>query len=216
MLLAARLFGGHVRIGAQAAAALVHDFFFGHRQSKVGHVYLFVAIEQNVARFDVAMEEVLAMGVMQGIGRLGDHGRCQRKRYRPLRDALQEALTLDVLVNQEAPALGVADVVERHDMRVIEAGNIAGLAQKGFTSVNRREALRARHLDGDLPLGPIVDAEEHCPEPAATEAAAHGVATDTLGQRRHTDLEEQLYPVRLFGEPPHVVPGGRFLAGRLA
>jgi hypothetical protein len=49
-------------------AVLLHQL----REAKVGQVRLAVGVEQDVARLDVAMEDAVLMGVIDGAGDGGD------------------------------------------------------------------------------------------------------------------------------------------------
>ncbi len=83
MTLAAGLLGTHVVGGAHDVRALA-DVFFLESQPEVGQTGDAAGVDQDVGRLDVAMEQVVGMGVMQGVGQGGDQ---LRRRGEAIADA---------------------------------------------------------------------------------------------------------------------------------
>ena len=137
--LAAGLLGAHVggRAGEPGALAVVLVL---ERQPEVGHPGLVRGVDQDIGGLDVAVDQAPRMSVVQ---RLGDDRR-QLGRLAERRPALPQPLgqvaALDELRDHVAEAVvGPAHVVDRHDVRVVELGQGAGLGQ---VEPRRRRARR--------------------------------------------------------------------------
>jgi len=61
-----------------------------------------VIVEQNVARFDVPVDEALLVGVVQGVGNLGHEPSSVSRRHQLPMNQIGEAPTLDILRHEEA------------------------------------------------------------------------------------------------------------------
>ena len=86
--------------------------------------------EQDVLGLDVAMDDAAAVGVVQ---RLGDLAREQQRlgnRKRPSEQPLAERLALDEGHHRVEQARGLARVDQRKDVRVLELGGDADLAEE--------------------------------------------------------------------------------------
>jgi hypothetical protein len=87
-------------------------------------------IDKDVRRFHVAMHEALRVGRVERVGDL----RHDRQRARRLQCALApeerlEVGALDVAHRDEEPPVGLACLVDRHDIGVVEARRDARLAE---------------------------------------------------------------------------------------
>ncbi len=79
--------------------------------------------------------------------------------------------------------VGAADIVDRHDVRVVEVGDGAGFGQIGFGVFGASHQLGVRHLDGDEPLQLVVVGEVDEAEAALAQDFLDAVATDVLRLR---------------------------------
>ena len=132
MPFATGLFGTHVG-GRPGVAWPLADVLFPQGQPEIGHERLAALVEQDVARLDVPMHQPLLVGVVQRLG----HRRHQFDRFVERQPGLLEPRgevgAFDVLRDDETgELLGAADIVDRHDVGVIEVGDGAGFGQVGF------------------------------------------------------------------------------------
>src|SRR5438093_1089182 len=106
-------------------------------------------LEQDVLRLDVAMQDVVAVGVVQGIRHLG--GDVQRVLERELALAVQAAaqrFPLYVGHHVVQQAVGFPGVVQWQDVWMGEAGGDVDLAQEAIRPQARGQ-VGAEHLEGD-------------------------------------------------------------------
>ena len=98
-------------------------------------------------------------------------------------DVLGEVAALDELGDDVAPpVLRGADIEDRDDVRVVQAGQDAGLGQVRLDIFGRRSALLVRHLDGDGAMQLLIVGQIDPPEPACTQEPLDPIATDLLRQ----------------------------------
>ena len=125
----------------------------GSRHAEVGDERVAVPREQQVLRLDVAVDHVLAVGVLEGLGRLaGDAERILQRQLPLPPKAVPQALALDVRHGEPEPAGGLAGVEDREDVRVLEPGGEPDLALEPLRAHGGGE-LRVEHLQG---YGPVV------------------------------------------------------------
>jgi hypothetical protein len=200
------LFGGHVRrradhraglgdVGRQRAGPgrvdrargrhhrrLGADLVGGPGHAEVGHRDPARAIDEHVARLDVAMDQAGGVGGRQPAPGL-DVEAHDLIPARPLAgQVLAERRPLDELHRQEHPARGLADLVDRDDVRVRQLGQGLGLADQpgrgvgaagpGLENLDRHPAVEvwivgrvdlAHAASADLPLDH--EAADHRPRP---------------------------------------------------
>ena len=88
-------------------------------------------VEQNVGRFDVAVNHVAAVGVAQRVRHLArDLERLGAPELPFTQQALAQRLTLDVGHDIVKQPIGLIGVVERQDVRVVEPGGDLDLAEE--------------------------------------------------------------------------------------
>ncbi len=133
-------------------------------------------LEQDVLGLDVAMDDVVAMGVIERLGHLMRdlHGIDHRQPVVP-GEAQPERIVLDERHNVEQQPAGLAVVVQLEDVGVLQAGGDLDLAQKALGTEGRAQ-LGAQHFDGDPALEAQVVGEKDHGHPAAANLALHGVA----------------------------------------
>ena len=158
------LLGGHVlgRAGPRPGLRHLAPGVDPLGQAEVGDMGLAVAIDQDVVGLQVAMQDAALMGMVHGAG---------DRRHQPGRGAevlpeagqlILEAAAVDQLHAEEVLALVLADLVDRHDVRVVEVGRRLGLLAKPLDGVVvepvRQDHLqRDRAVEADLP-GAVDDA----------------------------------------------------------
>ncbi len=79
-------------------------------------------VEQNVARFDVSMQNAVLMRVMNCAGQLGDQFRRMPDRHRLAPDYFVKLAAFDELHAEVAGAIALAHFVNRNDAWMVEAG----------------------------------------------------------------------------------------------
>src|SRR5713226_3279857 len=126
MAFATSLLGRHVSRRSRKLQALAKILFL-RGQAKINNIGLSRCIDQDVGRLNVPMNEPLAMSVVQRF-RDGGYQACRLSERSPsLPDLLSQVAALDELGHHVAQtALGVAKIVNRNDMRMIEAGKNTG------------------------------------------------------------------------------------------
>ena len=150
---AAHLFRRHETWSAQGMAGLGHRRTLrqGTRQPKVRNVGMIGAIDDDVRRLEVAVENASFVGVLHGPGDLAQkkrrpprpEGSCPRYRI--------EALANDQIHREVVLTLALAHFVDAYDIGVPQARAIAGFSAKPLHVGSGRERTVEHQLDGDLP-----------------------------------------------------------------
>ncbi len=157
---AGHLFWGHVVAGADdlavaGQAALLFDFADKAGQSDVEHLHDGARVRrdgrhQQVRRFDVAVDQLAVVDVLQGERRLihalasPDRGQTSEL----LQQHLQAAAG-DVLHHEAVGAVDLVSVVGDNQVRVVEGGRRADLAQEAGDRAGAVDDRLGQHLDGD-------------------------------------------------------------------
>ena len=108
------------------------------------------------------MHDAAAMGLAQGFGILDrlaqDIFGCQGPASfsRRCRQPIRERLSFQILHDQEVDAVVLTDVVERADMRMIQARNRSGFPFEALLEIAIMHAAMGQHLDGNGTIEPRV------------------------------------------------------------
>ena len=97
------------------------------RQPEVGDPRVAFLVEQDVARLEVAVDHAALVGIVDRVGHRGHQRGRLAGRQRPVGQPLRQALALDEAHREVVLALVLADLVDRHDARVVEVGRRLGL-----------------------------------------------------------------------------------------
>ncbi len=134
------------------------------------------AREQNVLRLDVAVHHVLGVGVGQRVGHLDQdlHGLVDRQ-LALAADPVTEIVPVDGGHHVVEKALGLARVVQRQDVRMLQPGRDLDLPEEALRTHGRRQ-LAAQHLHGDFApvlhvLGQVHDGHAAAPQLALEQVA---------------------------------------------
>jgi hypothetical protein len=177
----AGLLGAHVRRRA-GDRALLGDLLARAvdraRDAEVGH-HRVTAGEENVLRLDVAVHDPSLVRVGQRAGDLApDAHRFFDREPVVRRQPLPQRLTLDEGHDVVQLVRHLAGIVDRQDVRMLQAGRELDLAQEALRA-DRVRQLRMEHLDGDEPLVPLVAREVHRGRATATDLPLQRVPPTT-------------------------------------
>jgi hypothetical protein len=129
-------------------------------QAEVGHVGIVVLVDQDVGRFQVAVQNSLLVGILQCLGH-GQHDACSLAAgQRPGSQPPGQRLALHVLHAEVILAIDVADLVHGGNVAVVQARRGLGLDEKALQIFRRSEPAAQDHFQGDNPvelllLGPV-------------------------------------------------------------
>ena len=111
-------------------------------QAEVGDVGLALGVDHDVRGLQVAVQDAPLVRMVDGPGDRGHRLRGSLGSGGGFRQPLGEAAALDQLHREVAEALVLADLVDRHDVRVVEVGDRLGLEAKPAQRRPRRPAAR--------------------------------------------------------------------------
>ena len=194
---AARLLRAHVRgraahhagAGDGGGRAGAGDLGDAEVEELGDHLAAGEAVEEDVARLDVAVDDPLVVRQREGAGHVADR---RQHVERPegagaLEDGV-ERVAREQLHHQEGRAvLGVADVEHVDDARVADAPADAGLGEEALDGggILGGDA-GSHHLDGDLAAEGVVDRSPDDSHPALPEEADQPVsAPDHVSRGKH-------------------------------
>ena len=145
-------------------------------------------IKQDVARLHVAMHDTVRVGEMERVRNGRRQRRCLVEGESRLVHLPGKVASFNETRDHEAEAVVTAtQVVDRHDIRMIETGDGARFTQIRIGVLAPRQAVWVRNLDRHVPLQLLIAAEVDGPKSARTDLALHAVAAEILGaigQRR--------------------------------
>ena len=189
---AADLLGGHVRDRAEDRAGLRVRAERGHglrlrRRHQLGDAEIEdleppVAGAEEVLRFEVAVDDALAVRGAEALRELQRELRCFLRRKRALPDAFRERHALEELGDDVRLALPVSDVVDVENVRMIERARRARLLLEPAQRLFAAEA-GDEHLDRDLAAELVVEGD-HDPAHAALPQLALDLVSPGDEQRR--------------------------------
>ena len=172
----------------------------GQRDAEVGHQRVAV-VQQDVLRLDVAVDDAVAVGVVERVGHFGgDADRVVHRQLLLAAEPVADRFPLHVRHHVEEEAVRLAAVEERQDVRVLEIGGDLDLAQEPLGADDRRQ-FRPEHLDGDvavvLEVLRQVDGGHAARAELALEAVAVGEGFGEAGKRvRHQVLPNRVLSLR--------------------
>ena len=185
---AARLLGRHVPWRADDDAALARirpGRGIGRagqrqpREAKIDHFHVPAGADDDVGRLDVAVDQAAAVRRGQ---RLSDFTRIAHgvvDRQGSAAQPVAQRLPFDVLDDEEVDAVVTADVVERADVRMIEAGDRASFLLEARMQARVRTQMGRQDLQGHGPAEPGVRGAVNL---------AHAARANQVGERVRPEL----------------------------
>ena len=168
----------HVGRGAEGEPGLGDGLGGDARDSKVGDLDLAVGTDQDVRRLHVAMHDPLAVGIVEGVGHLGNDRNRHLLVLRPtVGKRLFQRTAVDEFQDQVLSVAIVAELINGDDVRVGQLAGGRGLAGKS--------QLELGLLQGAGKLAGLDDLDRHQPADGgikSTEHHTHG-ATAQLFQK---------------------------------
>src|SRR5437016_386094 len=102
--------------------------------------------QHDVGRLEVAMNDALAVRRIQSVSYLYRAPHQRAAVHRPVLQSLGKRVAFQVLHHEEVDALLAADVIQRTDLGVIEAGDRSRLAFEPFARLRLPGRSRCEHL----------------------------------------------------------------------
>ena len=177
--LAAQLFGRKIDGRADDHADLRHGLAgLGAGDAEIQQLDLPARGDLDVVRLDVAVDDAVLVDVFEGLADFLEHvERLVERELAQLADALGERLAVHVLHDDAGLALALDEVVERGDVRVLEARLDARLVEEALDGAEAVARVRQR-LDRHHAVDLRVDGPIHLSHPALAEVIDHAVFAD--------------------------------------
>ncbi len=179
MPFATGLFGTHVS-GSASKLGSFAEVFLLQSQPEICNIRFIAGVDEDVGGLDVSVNESLAMGVVECFS-----DRCHQfcrlsVRRTSLLNLRGKVAALDQFRDDVAQTVRGAEIVNRHDVSVIETGEYTGFGQicLGFFL---GKSLSTWNLDRHGPFQLVVMSEVDPTEPAFAQDLLDAVATDLLG-----------------------------------
>ena len=97
-------------------------------QAEVGDLHAALAVQQDVLRLDVAVDDALLVGVLQGVADLRHDPQRLLRLQVAVAQQLPQVDAVHVLHDEVVEAAGLAEIVDGDDVGMAEPGQGAGLA----------------------------------------------------------------------------------------
>jgi hypothetical protein len=144
-------------------------------------------VDQHVGRLYVAVDEPFRVGGVEGVRDLRDDRECPGGSQRAFTSKHgAQVRALDVAHREVEACVGVARVVDRDDVRVIEARCDPRLAEEALAESVVSRVTRSEDLEGHVPVEAAVVRAVHLSHAAAADQLLDPVAAD-LDTARNTD-----------------------------
>ena len=102
------------------------------RQAEVGHLHPPAAVQQDVLRLDVAVDDALVVGVLEGVANLRHDGQRLARRDPAGAQQLPQAHPVHILHQQVIDPVRLAELEEGDDVRMQQLGQRLGFAGEAF------------------------------------------------------------------------------------
>ena len=148
------------------------------RESKIQHLHLSSRRDDDVLRFDVAVNNAGGVRFGQRLRRLYADIHHVAGRERGFPDPLGKALAVDVLHGDENVAVRFADFVNGADVGMVERGSGLGLVDQPLPGLRTAGQRLGQHLDGDFARERTVFREKDLSHAARAELPDDSVVAD--------------------------------------
>ena len=180
-LFAPHLLGGHVVGRPHHHPGAGHLGRAETRQAEVEDLHLARRLDVDVGGLDVAVDEIVSVGEVEPVRHLLHEVELLVQVAEPaLGDEVLEVSTLEKLHGHEDLALLLAEVVDRDDVRVVEAGGRLGLAQEALADLVFGAQACRDGLDGHITVEQGIVAFEDLAHGPLTDLAQYPVLADLL------------------------------------
>lgn len=151
-------------------------------QAKIDDLQLALRRDDRIGRLEIAVDDAVLVRVRERVGGLQAVAHRQVHRQRAFAQPIAQRAAVDIFHGDEGRAVGVTDLVNRADRRMIQRRGTAGLAHE--LGLGRRVAGGAGyHLQRDLAVQGSVVGEEHRAHAAAAEQALDPVAAERAPEK---------------------------------
>ncbi|MEZ4237218.1 MAG: hypothetical protein R3F59_13910 [Myxococcota bacterium] len=181
----ALLLGRHVGDGAERHVRhrQAHALLLDPRDAEVGDLEHAVAVEQQVLRLHVAVDDAGGVGHLEARAQLGAGPQRLVQVDGRADEALSDGAALEVLHHHVGTLDVVDELVQAHQVRVGQASQRARLLGEARAHDAVDDGLGGHHLDGAPQVEPLVPAQVDAGHAAAAEAPGHCVAiADVVGR----------------------------------
>jgi hypothetical protein len=165
-------------------------------QAEVEYFGVAAVGNKNICRLDVAVHDSLGVRRVEGVGDINGDGHQQIELKRLVADQVLQGLAFEVLHGDEGTAVVLANIVNRTNVGMIEAGSGLGFAAESAEQMLVGGNVVGKELEGDEAAQAGVLGLENHSHPAAAEFFDHPVMRDGLAD--HVRVAE--IPGRKFRE----------------
>ena len=137
-----------------AAVLLFHEA----GETEVSEFGLAVGIDENVAGFDVAVDNAAAMSEADRAADFGEHFEGPPWGELSVADELEDGAAFDEFHHQDAESVGDGEVVHSRDIRVSEAGHGLGFRAEALDGFAVAGGVGRENLDGDRAVETALEA----------------------------------------------------------
>jgi hypothetical protein len=176
---------------------------------EVGDLHPALAVEQDVLGLDIPMHHALVVGELQGLADARDDGQSLFRPHLPVPHQGPQTHPVHVLHQEIEMAVGLPEIVDRHDGRMCQPGESLGLPGESLRELRLPFPARGEHLERDQPAQPGLPGLVHHPHPAPARDTPESPTGESAWPSPPEPSEGRPSPAaRLPRPPPHAPPPG--------
>ena len=134
------------------------------------------------------MHDTGAVRFVEGIGDVATVLQSQVERKRSFAKTIEKRFPFDELHHHEIDTVFTADIVERTDVRVVQARNRASFLLEPLAKLGTLREMRRKHLDGDAAIEAGVFGLVDLPHAAGANGLDNFIRTETGARRKSHGL----------------------------